>query len=203
MFASLCGRLADDSPERTVIDVGGVGYRIACSRHTLAELRAADGPVDVRIHTHMRDGAITLYGFRHATEETVFVLLTTVHNVGPAAALAILNAIRADGAVRALVNKDHKPFMTAAGIGRKTALRIVHDLDGKVPDYLTMAAPADDPSADARRLARDGLAELGFRDTEIETALDDALRRDPEADATTLIRTVLAARGRRQSGTAA
>ena len=93
-----------------------------------------------------------------------------------------------------------RTLQAASGVGRKSALRIVNELQGKIPDHLTAAAPPPNAAEDARRLAREALAELGFRDTEIEGALDDALRRDPAANAPALIRTVLPARGRRQSG---
>ena len=206
MLAYLRGQLIDADPERTVIDVGGVGYHVTCSRHTLAEFRPAEEagrPVEVRIHTHVREGAITLYGFHRAAEEAVFLLLIGVHGIGPAIAIAILNAVGFDGTVRAVLNQDAKPFQAASGVGRKSALRIVNELQGKIPDHLTAAAPAPSATEDARRLAREALAELGFRDTEIEAALDNALRRAPDADAPALIRTVLAARGRRQTGAGA
>ena len=191
MIASLRGRLADDAPERTVIDVGGVGYRVTCSQQTLMRLRARPDDVALRVHTYVREQAITLYGFHDATEETLFVLLLSVHGVGPAAALAILNRVQTGQLLRAVADEDPAPFQAAPGIGRKTALRIVNELHGKVPDTLVAAAPPSDPAESSRALARAALASLGYRDGEVDGPLAEAVRQHPDADAQALVREVL------------
>ena len=191
MIASLRGRLTDDAPERTVIDVGGVGYRVTCSQHTLARLRARPDDTALRVHTYVREQAITLYGFDDATEETLFVLLLSVHGVGPAAALAILNRVQAGQLLRAVADEDPAPFQAAPGIGRKTALRIVNELHGKIPDTLTAAAVPADPADNARTLAREALASLGYRDSEVDGPLAAAVRLHPDADGPALVRETL------------
>ena len=193
MIASLRGRLTDDAPDRTVIDVGGVGYRVTCSQQTLTRLRARPDDLALRVHTYVREHAITLYGFHDATEETLFTLLISVHGVGPAAALAILNRVQTGQFLRAVADEDPAPFQGAPGIGRKTALRIVNELHGKIPDTLaTDAAPAD-PADSARALARAALANLGYRDREVDGPLAEAVRAHPDADAPAMVRAALRA----------
>ncbi len=191
MIASLCGRLTDDAPDRTVIDVGGVGYRVTCSQQTLTRLRARPDEVALRVHTYVREQAITLYGFHDAAEETLFVLLLSVHGVGPAAALAILNRVQTGQLLRAVADEDPAPFQAAPGIGRKTALRIVNELHGKIPDTLADAAAPADPADSARTLARAALASLGYRDQEVDGPLAEAVRLHPDADAPALVRQAL------------
>ena len=191
MIASLRGRLTDDAPDRTVIDVGGVGYRVTCSQQTLTRLRARPDDIAIRVHTYVRDQAITLYGFHDATEETLFTLLISVHGVGPAAALAILNRVQTGQLLRAIADEDPAPFQAAPGVGRKTALRIVNELHGKVPDTLVAAAEPSDPADSSRALARAALASLGYRDSEVDGPLAEAIRQHPDADAQALVREVL------------
>ncbi len=191
MIASLRGRLTDDTPDRTVIDVGGVGYRVTCSQQTLTRLRAGPDDVALRVHTYVREQAITLYGFHDAAEETLFVLLLSVHGVGPAAALAVLNRVQTGQLLRAVADEDPAPFQAAPGIGRKTALRIVNELHGKIPDTLVAAAAPSDPTDSARTLARAALVNLGYRDQEVDGPLAAAVRTHPDADAPALMREVL------------
>ena len=163
MIASLRGRLADDAPERTVIDVGGVGYRVTCSQQTLTRLRAQPGVVALRVHTYVREQAITLYGFHDATEETLFVLLLSVHGVGPATALAILNRVQTGQLLRAVADEDPAPFQAAPGVGRKTALRIVNERHGGGPAGLeTLAAAIGEPADTLQDTVEPYLIQQGF-----------------------------------------
>src|SRR5688572_29532599 len=93
MIAYLRGQLLEKSGDGVIVDVHGVGYRVALSQPSLAELPATGAPVTLRIHTHVREDALSLFGFTTPEEEELFHHLTTVSGVGPKLALNILSGM--------------------------------------------------------------------------------------------------------------
>ena len=167
MIASLRGRVVSSAAGATVLDVGGVGYRLATT--TTASRRAAaagDREVTLLTHLHVREDALLLYGFASEAERSLFEMLLGVSGVGPKAALAIVSGYEPDQIRRAVQSGDHALFTSINGIGRRTAERVVIDLKDKVGG-LTIPAPAgDDHTA-----ARDALVGLGMSVSEAEAAL--------------------------------
>jgi Holliday junction DNA helicase RuvA len=173
MIASLRGRVAANVAGQTVLDVGGVGYRMATTAS--AARMAADangGEVTLLTHLHVREDTLALFGFASEAERALFELLLGVSGVGPKAALAIVSGYAPDQIRRAVQTGDHALFTSIPGIGRRTAERVVIDLKDKVGG-LQIAAAADAPAtaADGHTNARDALVGLGMSVAEAEAAL--------------------------------
>lgn len=173
MIASLRGRVAANVAGQTVLDVGGVGYRLATTAS--AARLAADangGEVTLLTHLHVREDTLALFGFASEAERALFELLLGVSGVGPKAALAIVSGYAPDQIRRAVQTGDHALFTSIPGIGRRTAERVVIDLKDKVGG-LQIAAAAEAPVdvADGHTDARDALVGLGMSVAEAEAAL--------------------------------
>ena len=176
MIALLEGRVAVRRVDHVVITCHGVGYRLAVSAETLRHVPAVGRPVSLHAHLIVRDDALALYGFATEEERDLFLMLLGVQSVGPKVALAVLGGGGPRDLVRALAAGDVARLQAVPGIGKRTAERIVVELREKVgvaPD--TDDAPitvtrGDDP----RRVAREGLLELGFAPAEAQALLEGA-----------------------------
>jgi len=127
VIASLAGRVESVHEGGCVIDVGGVGYLLACSRKTLDRMTAADGVRRVLVETRVSQDAITLYGFADAPEREAFRALIEVKTVGPQKALLVLSALAPGDLARVIATKERKRLSEAKGVGAATANRIVDE----------------------------------------------------------------------------
>ena len=181
MIASLRGTVVSSAVGVTVLDVGGVGYRLATT--TTASRRAAaagDREVTLLTHLHVREDALQLFGFASEAERALFEMLLGVSGVGPKAALAIVSGYEPDQIRRAVQSGDHALFTSIPGIGRRTAERVVIDLKDKVGGLVVPASGTDTPAPTGNQhtAARDALVGLGMSVAEAEAALrpiDDTL----------------------------
>jgi holliday junction DNA helicase RuvA len=172
MIAMLRGRAIERGEGRIVLDVGGVGYLLAATSSAI-RLAVPDGEeVTLVTHLHVREDAMTLFGFANSAERALFELLLGVSGVGPKAALAIVSSYAPDQIRRAIATADHALFTSITGIGMKTAERVVIDLKDKIgalpsaPDIVPEPVIADDHTA-----AREALVGLGMSVAEAEAAL--------------------------------
>ncbi len=131
MIAYLTGTLAEKSPARAVIDVGGVGFEMAISLNTYGELPAPGERVTVRTVAQLRDEAIQLFGFAAQGEIELFRLLLTVPGIGPKLALGILSGCRVEAFRRAVLAGDAAALARIPGIGKKSAGRLIVELKGR------------------------------------------------------------------------
>ena len=166
MISRLRGIPAGRSVDGLVVDVGGVGYLVSA---TPTVLRRAEGAAEVTVETylHVREDTLQLYGFADASERALFVRLLGVSGIGPKVALAVVSSASADELQRAIALKDSARFQAIPGIGKKTAERIVLELEGS----LVEAVPVPDSGAPRELVARDALVELGYTLVEAEQAL--------------------------------
>lgn len=171
-----------------IIDVGGVGYRVAVTPATAATLVVAGSGAEatLHVHTHVREDAIVLYGFVHDDERRCFEVLLGSHGVGPALALAIMAALSPAALSTAVLEEDLDTLCTVPGVGRKTAARLLIELKSRLdlPDLSLGGAVAgagagggaDGAGAGGTRTsraeARAALSELGYAPDEIRGALD-------------------------------
>jgi holliday junction DNA helicase RuvA len=158
-----------------IVDVTGVGYRVAVAPALMAAVGEVGTPVELHVHTHVRDDAIVLYGFATTEERRCFEALLGAHGVGPALALSILSALRPPDLVRAVLEEDLGALCSVPGIGRKTAARLVLDLRSRLelPAFSGHTVPGGDGApAEARGEVRAALAELGYGPDEIRRALE-------------------------------
>jgi len=125
LFASLAGTLTEKSPERLVVDVGGVGYAVHVSLQTFADLPSAGSAVRLLVHTEVREDAIELIGFLAADERTLFHLLRKVKGLGPRTALVVLSGMPRHDLAATIASGDAARLQTIPGVGKKFAERIV------------------------------------------------------------------------------
>jgi Holliday junction DNA helicase RuvA len=178
MIALVAGEVGVRRPDHVVVETaGGVGYRLAVSAETLRQVPAVGRPVSLLSHLVVRDDALALYGFATEEERDLFLLLIGVQSVGPKVALAVLSGGSPRDLMATLAAGDAARLQAVPGIGKRTAERIIVELREKVgvADAPSGAGPisvtrADDP----RRIAREGLLELGFAPAEADALLDGA-----------------------------
>jgi holliday junction DNA helicase RuvA len=179
VIARLRGTLDGLDQGHAVVDVGGVGYLVACSTRTLAALPSPGEAVDLLIETQVRAESITLYGFPSAAERSWFRLLQTVQGVGARLALAILSVLGPDELARAVAAQDRAALGRASGVGPRLAGRIASELKDRLgelpalagartPEFAAAAlgAPADD--------AVSALVHLGYGRSEAHQAVAKA-----------------------------
>jgi Holliday junction DNA helicase RuvA len=178
VIAHLRGRLLRKAPQAVVVDVGGVGYRAFIPVSTFYRLGDEGSEVSLRIHTHVREDALALFGFASPGEHALFERLIEVAGVGPRLAVNILSGIEADELVEALRSSDVARLVRIPGVGRKTAERLVVELKDKMP--ARDSAPGQ-PAAEGLGPKEDllsALANLGYSRGEAERGVERALRDD-------------------------
>ncbi len=203
MIGSLRGQLLDREFGEVLVEVAGVGYRITVTPNTSIDLGEVGDDVFVQIHHHVREDAVTLYGFAAKDERVCFEALISAHGVGPSLALAILSVHSPAQLRLALASDDVAALCLVPGVGKKTAARLLVELKSKLdlPDVVDLTALADAASGrDASGRAggarpanvladvRDALGGLGYDLDEIRDVLS---RLPPEGDAADLVRQAL------------
>lgn len=132
MIGMLRGTLIEKRPNQVLIDVVGVGYQVQIPLSTFAGLGALHHETTLLIHTHVREDALTLYGFLTAREKHCFELLISASGVGPSLGLKILSGMGMDELIPAIRKGDLAQLVRIPGVGRKTAERIVVELRDKL-----------------------------------------------------------------------
>ena len=132
MIALLTGKVAFKSPAFIILDVNGVGYRVQIPFSTYYDLPDEGGTVSLNIYTHVKEDAISLFGFRTPAEKNFFQLLISVSGIGPKMGKDILSNIQVEDLGQAIVRGDLARLSAIPGIGRKTAERLVLELKEKV-----------------------------------------------------------------------
>lgn len=146
MIGWLRGVLRERETSGVIVDVGGVGYVVRCPMSTYLELPKIGEVVELLVTTHVREDAITLFGFGTMGERELFDRLNSVSGVGPRMALGALSAMGAASLARCIAEGDTRALAGVPGIGKKTAERIVIDLR----DKMDLASLANIPKAKAR-----------------------------------------------------
>jgi Holliday junction DNA helicase RuvA len=180
VIARLSGRLLETGDGWAIVDTGGVGYQVHVSSLTLATFPARGEGVALRIHTHVREDALDLYGFATEDEEAVFRALIDVKGVGPRAAVNILSGIEARELAQAVAAGDVVRLTKVPGVGKKTAERLVVELKDKLVALARAGGTAKAaPGADALEQLRAALENLGYKPPQAEAAAE-ALRDEAE-----------------------
>lgn len=189
MIARLRGTLVHRSPQgEVVLDVGGVGYRISVSPATLVALGAIGDDVVVHTHLHVREDALTLFGFATADARDCFESLLGAHGVGPGLALAILSTHGPDELRRVVFDGDLDALTLVPGVGRKTAARLLLELKSRLDVPETLDVERTTPNGSSRAEVREALAALGYQPEEVRRAMGDL---PPDGDVTSLVRHAL------------
>jgi Holliday junction DNA helicase RuvA len=182
VIAHLRGRMFEKHPNRIVVDVGGVGYDVAVPLSTFYGLGDAGSDVALRIHTHVREDALSLYGFATLLEQQLFERLIDVSGIGPKVALAVLSGIEPIDLVRAIQGGDLARLTAIPGVGKKTSERIVLELKDRLPrvQIAAIAEAAAPPPASMRDDLLSALTNLGYHRPLAEKAVDAAIRTRPD-----------------------
>lgn len=178
MIARLRGKLDTLDEGHAVIDVGGVGYLVACPTRTLAALPRPGEAVDLLIETQVRDDSITLYGFGSRAERSWFRLLQTVQGVGARVALGILSVLGPDELARAVAAQDKAALARPSGVGPRLAGRIASELKDRLSELpVPVGAPSPGPAAALGGPADDAvsaLVNLGYGRSDAHAAVAKA-----------------------------
>ncbi len=197
MIGKLCGVIVAEDPPYLTIDVGGVGYEVACPIGMTERARTPDGKVNFWIHTVVREDALELFAFASELERRIFRQLISVPNVGPKTALGVFSALPAAELVGAVQAGDLARLVRVPGVGKKTAERLILELRGKLPSeevglgVKSAAAAAPAPSDVKTRLVS-ALTNMGYRPAEAERAISALGPRVGNEPLSTLLREALA-----------
>ena len=194
MIARLTGNLAQKTPGRIIIDVQGVGYDLQVPLSTFYVIGDAGTAVTLRVHTHVREDVIALYGFATGLEQDLFERLISISGIGPKLALAVLSGIEPPDLVRAISSQDVARLTSIPGIGKKTAERIGLELKDRLPKSVQAAADAAKPSLPEDELRADllsALLNLGYQRQAADKAIEKELKAAPDATFEQALRSVL------------
>ena len=173
MIARLFGRVADKQPNRLIVDVSGVGYDVQVPLSTYYVAGDVGSEMALRIHTHVREDQLALYGFASELELTMFEKLIAVSGIGPKLALSVLSGIEPRELAGAIQRNDIARLTAIPGVGKKTAERICVELRDRLPKTID-AAPAS-PGDSLREDLISALANLGYHRQAIDKVLDKLL----------------------------
>jgi Holliday junction DNA helicase RuvA len=179
MIGSLRGQLAEKQPNRLVVDVQGVGYELQVPLSTFYGLGEVGADVSLRVHTHVREDALALFGFATRLELDLFERLISISGVGPRLALAVLSGIEPPELIRAVRAGDVARLTKIPGVGKKTAERIGLELKDRLPAGLDIATDAEDVDQTNGELRDDvlsALLNLGYHRPLAERAVGAALK---------------------------
>lgn len=171
MIGALRGSVLDRSSGEVLLDVQGVCYRVQVTPTTVAALHGTGTePVLLHTHLHVREDALTLYGFFSRDERSCFEALIGAHGIGPALAMAILAVHRPDALREAVAADDADALCLVPGVGKKTAVRLLLELKSRldVPEGDPMSALG--APGTTRGEVREALAALGYGPDEVQLA---------------------------------
>ena len=193
MIAQLTGTLVEKEADRVVVDIHGVGYDVSIPFSTYYELGELGDAVTLQIHTHVKEDALSLYGFSAVKEKRLFTRLIQVSGIGPKLGITILSGLPVDELIRAVLGADVVRLNGIPGVGKKTAERIVLEMRDKV---VGLASDEDEAvvggaSGSLQRDVVSALVNLGYSKPVAEKAVTQVLNDDPTDQFETLLRKTL------------
>jgi len=184
MIAFLRGRVFDKQPSRLIVDVGGVGYDVSVPLSTFYGVGEPGSEIALRVHTHVREDQLALYGFSTVLELTLFERLIGVSGIGPKLALAVLSGIEPRELVGAIQRGDLARLTRIPGVGKKTAERMSVELRDRMPKAMAVdgadAAPVTGDEARRDDLAS-ALVNLGYDRRAIDKVIDSLMQDHADA----------------------
>ncbi|HWI20182.1 MAG TPA: Holliday junction branch migration protein RuvA [Vicinamibacterales bacterium] len=170
MIARLFGKIADKKPSRLIVDVSGVGYDVQVPLSTFYVSPETGGDMALRIHTHVREDQLALYGFATELELTMFEKLIAVSGIGPKLALSVLSGIEPRDLAGAILRNDLARLTAIPGVGKKTAERMCVELRDRLPKAIEASPEA--PEDSLRDDLVSALGNLGYHRQAIDKVLD-------------------------------
>jgi Holliday junction DNA helicase RuvA len=191
VIAHLSGTLLDKQLQRLVVDVGGVGYDVQVPLSTFYAVGDVGARVALRIHTHVREDALQLFGFATPLEQSLFERLIAISGIGPRVALAVLSGIEPESLVRAIRDADLGRLTSIPGVGKKTAERLVVEMRDRLPKMAETMPPGASNAADVRSDVLSALANLGYQRAAAERGLERVLTSSDSRDFEDVLRAIL------------
>jgi Holliday junction DNA helicase RuvA len=185
VIAYLRGQIFEKQPNRIIVDVSGIGYDVQVPLSTFYGLGDAGSEIALRIHTHVREEALALYGFATRLEQDLFERLIGISGIGPKLALAVLSGIEPAELIRAIERADVARLTGIPGVGKKTSERIVLEMKDRLPRLQPAAAAAGVAAIEAPALRDDvlsALMNLGYHRPLAEKAVEAAVKATPGGD---------------------
>jgi len=177
MIAYLNGSLAFKSPERLIVDVRDIGYEVEISTQTYQQLPGEGEDVNLLTYHHFTDNDQRLFGFYTEDEKQLFEVLITVKGVGPKLGLTILSGLPANQIIDAILQSDKTALTQITGIGKKTAQRMILELNDKMEDIAVASPDSSGGSAvptEMKEEAVSALQSLGIRKSDAQKAVQAA-----------------------------
>jgi Holliday junction DNA helicase RuvA len=188
MIARINGKILSAKPSEVIIDIQGIGYRIAIPFSTYDRI-AGKTEADLHVHTYVREDQIRLFGFSTSEEKDLFDKLIHISGIGPSVALAVLSGIGVDDLKNAIVSGDISALIHIPGIGKSKAEKLIFELARKFKVSSDISIPAGSVAGDAVR----ALMSLGYDEKSSRKSVDAALRDKPDAALESVIKKALAA----------
>jgi Holliday junction DNA helicase RuvA len=185
VIAHLRGRIFEKHPNRIIVDVNGIGYDVSVPLSTFYGLGEPGSEIALRIHTHVREDALLLYGFATQVEQQLFERLISVSGIGPKVGLAVLSGIEPSDLIRAIERKDIARMTSIPGVGKKTAERIVLELKDWLPRAPIGASAGGGSPVQAPAIRDDVVSALinrGYHRPLAEKAAESAVKGTPAGD---------------------
>ena len=189
MISQIIGEIAHKGEGFVVMDVNGVGYQINVPQSALQELTDNKGKVKLYTHLHVREDALTLYGFTHLSELEMFKLLISVTRIGPQTALNILSQIKIEELAAAIIHEDEKVLTSISGVGSKNAKRLILELKDKMKKK--MEGFAFTSAGNLNYDAVSALVTLGFAQREAKEAVEAVAQGSKQPSVQSLIKAAL------------
>jgi holliday junction DNA helicase RuvA len=180
MIGHLRGQLLVKKPNVVILDVHGVGYEIHIPLTSFYELPSEGSEVALKIHTHVREDALTLFGFHSQREKDFFLKLISISGIGPKLAISILSGAQVEELAQAIADGNLARLTAVPGVGRKTAERLVLELKSQIAPFL-VSGPVESARDVAKLSALEedilsALVNLGYPRNSAEKALSAVLR---------------------------
>jgi len=194
MIAWLSGKLRHKATDYLIIDVAGIGYQVAVPLSTYLGIPDEGEVVSLHIHTHVREDALSLFGFLTEEEKNMFLLLMGVSGIGSKLALAILSSLSVQDLSRAIQASDDSRLRLIPGIGKKTAARMVLELKDKMKLIIpAVPAPLSGPAvvSDDIEDVTSALVNLGYKRPQAEETVRKIRHARPDLGVEELIREAL------------
>ena len=184
MIYSIQGKLTQKHPTLAIVDVGGVGYGVNISLATYERLGEIGSSIFLSTYLHVREDALTLFGFYSELEREMFLALLTVSGIGPKIAIGILSRVSIDEFCDWIRQGSTEKIKRVPGVGPKTAERLVLELKNKVDKIASLKSSTPSVAVKGYEEAMLALQSLGYKSIEAKTVLDAVAKEIPASSPT-------------------
>lgn len=197
MIAFLRGKLLEKHPNQVIVDTAGVGYDVVIPISTFSALPDVGAEVALRIHTHVREDALALFGFLTAEEKALFEKLISVSGIGPSLAIKVLSGLATPAIIDAIRGGHVELLVRIPGVGKKTAERMVLELKDKMEGWgsgvavVGVSLRAEQALSGMEQDVLSALLNLGCNRASAEAAVRKAKTTEPDSSFEPMFRKAL------------